>query len=517
MVSKPTRSRSLLLSSGINFFAGFITGITFLHAHNNVNVNQNYDDTLASLPPLIRYSNSIRVPIPIPPMEDSSPLPMEDSRLLSVESRTSAPIPPSVPPMEDSSPLPMEDSRLLSVESRTSAPIPPFDEEVFPESMKSLFHRMGRVSRGDFAEKFDIGYGIDKSFRQNDEVLILYGSENSLPTNYSMDGSTVVPQQRISDATENCDVMKIIVMSPKPKRPKSRAETEYKQCTAIMGNWESHHVHKWKRRERKGIKELEYVPAQRVELPSREETRASNSDLQAYLSVYEDAREKLRPVADKVARGGNTKGKLGPIIVMVANHGQSQFFINFVCAAKSRGLDISRVLLFATDQETYHLAESMGIAVFYDDRVFASIPSGAAKDYHDMNYGRIMMSKVYCVHLINSMGYDLLFQDLDIVWYKNPLEYFKTTAPQNFDMYFQHDGNHHPERFAPLAANTGFYYVRHNERTEHFFSVFVRMGDLVIFDKSHQAAMSTLANEHMSLRGLRVKVLAKEMDMFPSK
>lgn len=83
-------------------------------------------------------------------------------------------------------------------------------------------------------------------------------------------------------------------------------------------------------------------------------------------------------------------------------------------------------------------------------------------------------------------------------------------------MYFQHDGYHHPKRFAPLAANTGFYYVRHNARTEYFFSVFIRMGDLVLNDKSHQVALTVLAKEHMSLRGLRVKVLDQDNDLFLS-
>ena len=58
-----------------------------------------------------------------------------------------------------------------------------------------------------------------------------------------------------------------------------------------------------------------------------------------------------------------------------------------------------------------------------------------------------------------------------------------------------------------LAANTGFYFVRNNERTRHFFNVFVRMGDYVLRENSHQAALTTLINEHMSLHGLRVKVL----------
>lgn len=120
------------------------------------------------------------------------------------------------------------------------------------------------------------------------------------------------------------------------------------------------------------------------------------------------------------------------------------------------------------------------------------------------------------MHLVNSLGYDLLFQDLDIVWFQNPVDFFlkDKRAPKNYDMYFQHDGTHHPERFAPLAANTGMYYVKHNDRTEHFFSVFVRMGDLVLAEKSHQAALTTLVNDQMNEFGLRVRVLSKHHFLF---
>jgi hypothetical protein len=115
-------SRAVLVSSIFSFFLGFTLAATLLYIHNSVStVNQNCDDALANLPPL-----SLRVPAPVNPMK-----------------------------------------------------------EVFPESMNTLFHRMGRVSRDDFAAKFDIGYGIDASFENNNEVLLLYGSKHSLPTNYS--------------------------------------------------------------------------------------------------------------------------------------------------------------------------------------------------------------------------------------------------------------------------------------------------------------------------------------------
>lgn len=121
-----------------------------------------------------------------------------------------------------------------------------------------------------------------------------------------------------------------------------------------------------------------------------------------------------------------------------------------------------------------------------------------------------MMAKVYCVHLINMLGYDLLFQDVDVVWYKDPLtEFFDKTTADDFDLYFQDDGAR-SARYAPYSPNTGFYFVRHNERTEYLFSVFSRMGDLIQQSGSHQSALTSLISEHASWRGLRVKVFGRD-------
>ena len=57
------------------------------------------------------------------------------------------------------------------------------------------------------------------------------------------------------------------------------------------------------------------------------------------------------------------------VIVMVCNLGQSELLLNFVCAAKSRGIDLSAVLVFATDTETKELAEGLGLTAFYDEVV----------------------------------------------------------------------------------------------------------------------------------------------------
>jgi hypothetical protein len=76
----------------------------------------------------------------------------------------------------------------------------------------------------------------------------------------------------------------------------------------------------------------------------------------------EEVLAELKPILERVAVD-NT------VIVLVCNFGQSELLLNFICSAKSRGFDLGRVILFATDEETKELAEAHGIAAYYDHRV----------------------------------------------------------------------------------------------------------------------------------------------------
>ena len=44
-----------------------------------------------------------------------------------------------------------------------------------------------------------------------------------------------------------------------------------------------------------------------------------------------------------------------------------------------------------------------------------------------------------CAHLVSMTGVDFLFQDLDVVWFKDPLPYFldKDSPVYSYDAYFQ--------------------------------------------------------------------------------
>ena len=139
------------------------------------------------------------------------------------------------------------------------------------------------------------------------------------------------------------------------------------------------------------------------------------------------------------------------------------------------------------------------------------MPEGEARGYGDKNFVAMMYAKVVCVQLISMLGYDLLFQDVDVVWYTNPLEYFQNSKNEfyDFDMYFQDDGAR-STRFGPLSANSGFYFVRNNKKTRYLFTSLLYAGDIIIETDSHQHALVQLLNEHSSYFGLRVKVLDRD-------
>jgi hypothetical protein len=87
------------------------------------------------------------------------------------------------------------------------------------------------------------------------------------------------------------------------------------------------------------------------------------------------------------------------------------------------------------------------------------------------------------------------------------------------DLIFQYDRNTNIEQ-APFSANSGFYFAKYNQRTNYYFSMLARMGDLILKTGSHQQVMSILMSDHIATHGLRVKVMGghdRDGDLFPSK
>ena len=423
---------------------------------------------------------------------------------------------PPAPQSSSSSAEVARDSKSLSSTSTTS-------KSTFPSTLKNMISEYSTIPRDDFNNHFDIGVPLDATTEGAEDVLMLYMGDDALPTSITRSSTTTGNSSSSNNlisipanvATENCDTMKVILHQPN-SNGKSGGN---RQCVAILPQWESYYVHKFMRLPKEGNSRplsksapLRYVSRahapkgtfQRV--PSQKQhTLQYYPILTEYLQNLPRLLEELKPIAQSIV--DNSKTTKNTIVVLVCNYGQVELFLNFVCNARSKNYDLSNLLMFATDLPTLELMKKIDIAAYYDESIFGSMPETAAHAYGDKTFSKMMMAKVFCVHLINSLGYNILFQDVDVIWdKKHPLPYFDQSWIQDeWDLLFQDDGAR-SIRYSPYSPNTGFYYVKNNDKTQFFFSMLLRMGDVIHVTSSHQAALTALLNEHVSWKGIRIKV-----------
>lgn len=325
----------------------------------------------------------------------------------------------------------------------------PISNHSFPPTLSRMFVDFGTIPRDNFNQMIDVGVPLDDTTKGAEDVLVLF-PQNTQP-NHASHGLVGVNAQ---DALEHCNTLKLILTEPNKQH-----------CFAFLPQWESYYVHKYMRLPKSGPissqAPLRYVSRSHADKGTSQKvpdyklhTTPFFAVLKDYLEHLPRLLEDLKPILEHAAGDGAGKS----LLVQVCNYGQVELFHNFVCTAKARGIEDfgQNMIMFATDEATYELCQKLGIPAFYDANIFGDLPEQAARGYGDRTFSKMMMAKVYCVQLVLSLGYNVLFQDVDVVWYKNPLKYFEDPDVQEWDMMFQDDGAR-SIRYAPYSPNTGKY------------------------------------------------------------
>eukprot|EP01041_Mallomonas_annulata_P007550 gene7550-15469_t len=225
--------------------------------------------------------------------------------------------------------------------------------------------------------------------------------------------------------------------------------------------------------------------------------------------LLRDMKTIVQMLVDKLGLPLNEDGSRRTAIVMVANEGVLDIVLNTLCSARAANIDISNQVLFLGQPGYEELVQSMGVHAIYHPSI-GDIPASAAGFYADVTFGYLMWLKVISVYVTSTAGFDVLFQDADVVWMRDPLPYLKT-LPQ--DIMFMDDGARSP-RFTPFGFNSGFYFMRYNEKTVYLQERMIQAIGEITYTHSHQATLTRYVSESMYLFGLEVIVL--EQRLFPS-
>ena len=170
-------------------------------------------------------------------------------------------------------------------------------------------------------------------------------------------------------------------------------------------------------------------------------------------------------------------------------------------------LDVKTIVVFVGDERYVSLIEHLGANAIYSASL-GSMPRQAAGFYMDNTFSRMMWFKTTSVYLALSAGFNVLFQDVDLVWLRSPYAYF---ASLDQDLIFMDDGARTP-RYTPFFVNSGFYFVAHNVRTRYLFETFLKHASEEIgLTHSHQSVLIRHIAETQHLFGLRVYVLDQQL------
>ena len=198
------------------------------------------------------------------------------------------------------------------------------------------------------------------------------------------------------------------------------------------------------------------------------------------------------------------------VIVMVANEGVYDLLLNFVCSAEAVGINKKDIMVFVGTRNFADLVDNLGVNSLYSTAL-GSMPERAAGSYLDDTFSRMMWFKTTSVYLAIKCGFNVMFQDVDLVWLENPVPYLLSI---DADVSFMDDGARSP-RYTPYFVNSGFFMVKNNARTQYFEEKMAKCGASEIgYTHSHQSVLIRHVSECHHFAGLSVYVLDREL--FPS-
>ena len=170
------------------------------------------------------------------------------------------------------------------------------------------------------------------------------------------------------------------------------------------------------------------------------------------------------------SRGYAAKG-IDTLVVMVVNAGELDLYMNLACSAELHGVSMDNWVVFSGSESIVDIIETTGALGLYHSSFFG-VSHKASHDYLDFTFVDMMWYKCFSIYLILREGYNLVFQDVDLVWFRDPVPYFKDLIQKDSEKFtgqdvrpldaILSDDGQRSLRYTPFFANSGFYYLASN-------------------------------------------------------
>jgi len=132
------------------------------------------------------------------------------------------------------------------------------------------------------------------------------------------------------------------------------------------------------------------------------------------------------------------------LIAMTFNSKFYLLFRNWAASALKHGIEVhDRCIVFPMDDESAEMAQREGFRICYDADSEVIRSTGESRMYGDSEFARHMFYQNAVIRDLLECGVDLLFQDVDVVWLKDPLPRLRQHSEH---AQFMFDGDNYRHR-----------------------------------------------------------------------
>ncbi|CAI5999864.1 unnamed protein product [Closterium sp. NIES-65] len=174
-------------------------------------------------------------------------------------------------------------------------------------------------------------------------------------------------------------------------------------------------------------------------------------------------------------------GGVKVVVLVAVTFGYAHMLMNFYCNLRRLGLG-NRLVVAALDADLYRFAFSQGLPVYYEGPAAAGGAGGGsaggvkvgeeACEYGTLCFKRFTKLKSRAVLRALRAGYSVLWTDVDIVWFSDPLRDLLRFGPGTLPIQSNEPDAARPPH-GKRRINSGFYFGRSDEATIAAFEAIV--------------------------------------------
>jgi len=231
-----------------------------------------------------------------------------------------------------------------------------------------------------------------------------------------------------------------------------------------------------------------------------EEQRLAACEAEAapYFAAFEAKKAERRRVIQRKCDDLDTR----PVVISTFNWGFRRLVENWAASCDRHGIDCrSCTLMFPTDSQADAFARDLGFQTFFDGESYGTLPTEACKAFGDANFRRCLFAKVAVTQDVLAAGVDVLRQDVDIVWLRDPRPYLtRQMNSDQLDFLFMDDGLNPFHR--PLHFNSGFVCIRNNAFSRYAWNLIFSHYPRILHYGSEQRVINIVMS-FLNEQGLR--------------